>query len=319
VSTEPTSIITEALEAAARAAVPEGTPVPQWQPPGDDKTRVHGTRLRRLTPLVAAAAVLVLAAAGSATVAVLRSNRPSPGVGTTPTSAPISASPLSQPPIGSSPTNPSSTTPPISPTPFELGYQPMWPFADRVAAAAWESSYAADGLQPWDLDAGQTALTFTSGYLGFTELDQVTSSRIDDDGAHVGVGYRDPNGEVRTAAVVHLVRFGPAATAPWEVVGTDDTTFSLEQPAYGSTIRSPVTVGGHITGVDESIQVTVRRLSSSTAAGSACCTPAGGQNQPWSTSISFQLAAPGVITVVASTGGHLQRVERFAIQGFRTP
>ena len=49
--------------------------------------------------------------------------------------------------------------------------------------------------------------------------------------------------------------FGPDADSPWEVVGSDDTTFSVEQPAYGSTVQSPMLVGGHITGVDENIRV----------------------------------------------------------------
>ncbi|HEX3287434.1 MAG TPA: hypothetical protein VHT50_22930, partial [Mycobacterium sp.] len=143
------------------------------------------------------------------------------------------------------------------------------------------------------------------------------SLSVDGDGAHVGVGYVNPNGIRQTAAVLHLVRFGTDRDSPWEVVGSDDTTFSLETPDYGSVVTSPMSVGGHITGVDESIRVSVYQLSSSAALRTTCCTPAGGVNQPWSTTVSFSGVTDPVITIVASTGGHLLAVERFAIQGVR--
>jgi hypothetical protein len=61
---------------------------------------------------------------------------------------------------------------------------------------------------------------------------------------------------------VHHVRFGPQSDAPWEVVGSDDTTFTVETPAYGALVTSPVTVAGRITGVDENVRVAVRQLAS---------------------------------------------------------
>jgi hypothetical protein len=63
--------------------------------------------------------------------------------------------------------------------------------------------------------------------------------------------------------------------------------------------------------------VSVYQLSSSAALRTTCCTPAGGVNQPWSTTVSFSGVTDPVITIVASTGGHLLAVERFAIQGVR--
>jgi len=216
------------------------------------------------------------------------------------------------------PSSPSSSTPPTRPALFELGYQPLYPFASRVEAQAWQQSYRSGGHQPWHLDAKLTAQAFTSGYLGFTELDLVTGSVTDSLGAHVGVGYRDPNGRLRTAAVLHLVRFGNDPDAPWEVVGSDDTTFSLEVPADGSTVTAPLTVGGHITGVDENIRVAIRQLSSEAPLGQSAGVPAGGKNQPWTTSVPFSRPSDTTLTIVASTGGHLQRVERFTIQGVHT-
>jgi hypothetical protein len=71
--------------------------------------------------------------------------------------------------------------------------------------------------------------------LRFTEIDTVTSTRTGADGVHVGVGYRDPNGRLCAAAMLHLVRFGIDPDSPWEVVGSDDNpaSFSLDTPAYG--------------------------------------------------------------------------------------
>jgi len=120
----------------------------------------------------------------------------------------------------------------------------------------------------------------------------------------------------RTAAVLHLVRFGFDGRSPWEVVGSNDTTFTLERPAHGSLVASPITVGGDITGVDESIHVWVRSLNAHAAVGDKCCLPVGGVNRPWSQTISF--TGCGVLAIVASIGGHLQRVEAFAIQGVHT-
>jgi hypothetical protein len=102
------------------------------------------------------------------------------------------------------------------------------------------------------------------------------------------------------------------------VVGSDDTTLSLEQPAYGSQVSSPMTVGGHITGVDENIVVSVLRLTSSgTDRATLAAVPAGGDHTPWTTG-AVPFSQRGVLTIVARAGGHLQLVERFAIQGVHT-
>jgi hypothetical protein len=223
----------------------------------------------------------------------------------------------------------SSSSPPTSPpsprarATFELGYQPLYPFASLAESQAWQAADRSGGHQPWHADAGATAMAFASGWLGFTEIDTVTSTHTGADGAHVGVGYRDPNGRPRTAAVLHLVRFGADPDSPWEVVGSDDdpTNFSLDTPAYGSPATSPMSVGGHIVGVDENIKVTIRRLGSQAPIGTHCCTAAGPATPTgvdWTATVSF-IAAPGhVLTIVAQTGGHLQDVERFAIQAVHT-
>lgn len=238
--------------------------------------------------------------------------------GSTSASAP-STSPTSAPRSTSS-TGPTTATVPSAPlgSPVNL---PLWPFASLDQAREWERSYAAGGHQPWHLDAGRTALAFTQGYLGFTGIDQVVSTVVTNGrDAHIGVGYATPSSPPRTAsaAVVHLVRYGPDPTAPWEVVGTADTTLTLTTPAYGAVVRSPLTVGGAITGVDESIRVQIRTLAQTAPLADRPGLPAGGTATPWHVLVPYRGTTEPFLTVVASTGGHLAPVERFAITGART-
>jgi hypothetical protein len=198
----------------------------------------------------------------------------------------------------------------------EFGYPPLWPFSSQAEVDAWRQQHAADGAQPWHLDADATALAFTTGHLGFGEIDQVVASDVRDREAWISVGY-DAGSGPSTAAIVHLVRFGPGDDAPWEVVGTRDTDLTLETPGYGSQVSSTVMVGGRITGVDESLRVQVRQASSEAPIGEACCLPAGGEHTPWQTTVSFSGATDPALTIVVSTGGHVQGVERFAITAVR--
>src|SRR5438105_186612 len=76
--------------------------------------------------------------------------------------------------------------------------------------------------------------------------------------------------------------------------------------------------GGRITGVDESSHGRVLQQSSgSTPIGDRCCVPAGGTDTAWATSVGFAGARDAVVTLVASTGGHLLAVERFAVTAGR--
>lgn len=200
-------------------------------------------------------------------------------------------------------------------------YQPLWPFAGEADAAGWQARYRAGGQQPWHLDPATTAISFTTGYLGYADINLVVDGTVGPADAHVAVGYAVPSTPNRTsvAAIIHLVKLGAGADAPWEVVGTDDSRgISLAAPAYGSRISSPVAVGGRITGVDESIHVRVLQQSSgSTPIGDRCCVPAGGTDTAWATSVGFAGARDAVVTLVASTGGHLLAVERFAVTAGR--
>jgi hypothetical protein len=271
--------------------------------------------------IIVAAAVLITAVAAllsGLAVVVLKgpSNSGQPAlplpVRSTPASAPTSTPGV---PVG---TPTASPTPTASVTPRPFRYQLLWPFASTAAAAAWQRTYRNGGQQPWHLDAEQTALSFTTGFLGFTEVNQVVSRTVQGDDARIAVGY-NPGGKGPpvVAAELHLVRIGQGSDAPWEVVGTVDTTLSLDRPRYGATVTSPLTASGLITGVDESVRLEVRQPSSTRPIGTSCCVPAGGTSRPWSARVTFKGATDPALTLVASTGGHVQSVERFAITAIR--
>jgi hypothetical protein len=223
-------------------------------------------------------------------------------------------------PPSTSASHPTSITGATSATPSAASgtsftYVPLWPFASVSAAEQWQQDTAAGGHQPWHLDAGEVAVTFSRQYLNFPEIDHVVRKTVTASDAHITVGYT-VGGTTGTAAVIHLVRIGSGAAKPWEVVGTDDSaTFSLTQPPYGSTVAGTITVGGRIAGVDENIRVTARQLSG--VVGGYCCLPAGAP-APWSVRLHLTHTQPGPVTIVASTGGHLAAVERFTVTGVRS-
>ena len=250
------------------------------------------------------------------------------GCGSTGTSTPAASTPGAAGSSGSAPattrapTTPATTQVPATPgspaytTGLPAGYLPLFPFASLADVRAWQASYQSGGHQPWHRSPDITATAFAA-FLGYRDVTEVAGSSVSRGDAHVAVGIKLPNGTISTAAVIHLVLFGSGRYAPWDVVGTSDTTFTLDQPGYGSTVRSAVTVGGTITGVDESIKVTVHTLSSQGPVGSYCCRAAGGTRSPWSARVSFHAAPGQVITIAAATGGHVAAVERFAVTGAR--
>lgn len=273
------------------------------------------TRHFRSAALLTVAAVTTLVLGGCGSTAT-----PAPATGTS--AASPSGSSGSAPATTQVPGTPTVTQSPAAPgtpgqaTGIPAGYLPLFPFAGLAGVRAWQASYESGGHQPWHLSPDITATAFAA-FLGYTEVTQVARSTVSGGNAHVAVGIKLPNGKIGTAAVIHLVRFGSGKDAPWEVVGTDDTTFTLDRPAYGSKVPSSVTVGGKITGVDESIRVTVHTLSAQGPVGSYCCEPAGGTGSPWTARVTFHAAPGEVVTIAASTGGHVAAVERFAVTGAR--
>lgn len=217
--------------------------------------------------------------------------------------------------IGGGPAAPAVAVPTPGPVPYSFPYQPLWPFPGQPAADDWLQERRPLGESLWHADPAATALKFTREFLGFTDLDRTTMVNVQPREAWVGVGQADPRGQPMTVATLHLARLGPAADAPWSVVGTEDTELTLDTPAYGSPVQPVLDVGGIVSGVDESLHVQARQISG--LLGEFCCLPAGGQRSPWSVSVPMSPAQPGAVTVVVSTGGHYAAIERFAITGLR--
>jgi hypothetical protein len=267
----------------------------------------------RTTDLFTLSVITTVVACGCGSTAA-----PAPATGTSSAgSAGVSGSATATTPAPTTPaTTPAAPGTPAQTTGLPAGYLPLFPFASLADVRAWQASYQSGGHQPWHRSADLTATAFAA-FLGYTDGTQVAQSAVSGGDAHVAVGIKLPDGTISTAAIIHLVLFGSGTYAPWEVVVTDDRTFTVDRPAYGGTAPSPVTVGGTITGVDESIQVTVHTLSAQEPVGAYCCRPAGGTRSPWSASVTF-LATPGqVITIAAATGGHVAATERFAVTGAR--
>ena len=286
-------------------ALPVGVVCPFTARPGRLRQELMAQRaikpsagdLMKLTTRLAAVTAAVLLAAGCGAAGPSASH-PSPSPSSARASAP-------------------ATAPGSAPASAPFAYQPLFPFGSVADVQAWQASYAAGGHEPWHLNPGLTALAFTQGYLGFDHVDKVAAVSLRAGDARVTVGFHRPDGHVSAAAVLHLVKYGSGKYVPWEVVGTDDTTLTLDIPVYGGTATSPVRIGGKITGVDESLRAEVHRLGSSGPVGTYCCRPAGGRATPWSFSVTFHAPPGQVITIVVHTGGHVAAVERFAVTGVR--
>jgi hypothetical protein len=279
---------------------------------------------RRWTPPMLAAAVVAVIVVGSAVafgVAHDDGHRRAvtPGSSGSSVSSPAPSTPSVKPTPSETPsetpTSPAGSAPTLAPGPLVLapGQVGVWPFADGAQANQWQAAYRSAGTDPWHLDADATAVMFAANYLGFTEMTTVTTRTGSGRDLDIGVGYVGPNNP--TAAVVHLVRLGSASDSGWEVVGATSSSISITRPSSGATVGAAITVAGRITGVDENIRVSVRQQGTAPV-GQFCCQAAGGDNSPWTVTVHLQASASaGVAAIVASTGGHVQAVERFAVIG----
>jgi hypothetical protein len=309
-----------ALDAAAQGVTPD-----QLHPASVPTRR---GKMIWIAPALVAAAVLVVALAvalGTGSPRHAKVGNP-PAASTSGTSTPTTTSA----PTG--PSAPTSAVPDVTPTPAGYclpgercpagitNYPAIWPFSDYGQAVAWQQS--SGGQQPWHADAGQTALLFTQSYLGFSDIDRVTSSTIGILRASIGVGYLNPAGQPHTAAVLTLLRYGDTSSG-WEVVGTVSSgDLTLDTPDDLSAAGSPLTVGGRFTGVDGAIVVTVRNADGAVVGQVPGPVAAGGQATPWHGTVSFNgtvsFTGSGQLLVVASAGGHTTAHEQFAIQPLHT-
>jgi hypothetical protein len=262
-------------------------------------------RSRRQQLFLVAAAVLAVLSMAFLLVVIVTKSEPKQAAFTPPPTTSSSA----QQPVTSS-QSPTPSAPPTQYPPF--AYLALWPFAGPADAATWEAGYRTDAREPWHLDAGQTALMFTQNYLGYTTIDTVLSQTPSGAVTFVAVGFTGTAGQV-TAAILVLARLGTDANAPWEIVGSKDTTLSLLTPAVGATVTSPVTAGGRITGVTRILTVQVRELDKPAPVGELGSITAGGQNALWSASVP--ITGHGVLTIAVAAASRTGTVEQFAITG----
>lgn len=272
---------------------------------------------------IAGALALWLTGCGAGSTATSATTQPastSPSISAAPSTSPSTSESASSSASPSDGVAPSATGTDVADAAHSASGRliPLWPFTTSAEVRDWQAASRSHGSQPWHLDAGATALAFTRGALGYTDVDRVTSRSVSATDARIGVGYRLPGGtRTHTAAVLHLIRFGTGRDAPWVVVGSDDLQLTLDTPRYGSVVTSPLHVGGRITGVDENLRVVVLAPASARPLVTSAGLPAGGNRTPWSTTVAFHPPHGTVLTIAVSTGGHLKRVELFAVTAAR--
>lgn len=245
---------------------PQTTPTPQ--PPSGPRWRAW---------LAAAVAAAMVGAGGAVAYYELR------GTSTpTPSPSPSGQTPT-QTPSGQTPT----TTPTQSPTAPSQQVLPVWPFTSAAQVTAWQRAYRENGSQPWHLDAGLTAKQFVAA-IGFPELSIVTRVGVVGSRAAVTLGYRAESGRTLSATTVLLTRLGTSEPRAWSVTGarTGAALLSIRSPAAGATVRSPLTVSGLITGVDESLHVAVRTAFGLEPLGETFV-GSGGQATPWTLHVRY--------------------------------
>ncbi|MFI6600255.1 hypothetical protein ACIBHX_28760 [Nonomuraea sp. NPDC050536] len=208
---------------------------------------------------------------------------------------------------------PALSSPPASSsgTAQKVENQPLWPFSDPQQVRNWQRSYRTGGHSPWHVDAAFTAVAFTQGYLGFTELDQAIKTDIHGGDAFVQVGFSPQEGEKpQVAATVHLIKYGSGPDTPWEVVGAESSDITIKAPEYGTAAESPVMVAGTVNRTAGNVQILFYQPGHEKPIAESRAIPVAGS---WQTTVPFTAQTDQVITVVAATGGHVADVERFAV------
>ena len=176
--------------------------------PGDGsldaiRTRARAARRRRRAA-VAGAGMVALVAIAVAVPLLDGASHPDVSTGSddntpAPTEAPDPTAEAPDPTTSTTPTTTATTATTASSEPaYEFGSQPLWPFRTRAEADQWLTEGAPGGHQPWHDSADETALLFTQSYLGFAEIDQVTTREVGATEAWIGVGYvPEPGADAR--------------------------------------------------------------------------------------------------------------------------
>lgn len=95
--------------------------------------------------------------------------------------------------------------------------------------------------------------------------------------------------------------------------GASAVGVDISSPHYGADVTSPVTVRGHVTGVDVSIRAAVRSIDGAVDVSDPIA--AGGDDAAWVTILPYSDRQHGGLSIIAWTGGAVSQHGEFAVVG----
>ncbi|MDX6244067.1 MAG: hypothetical protein QOE76_1790, partial [Frankiales bacterium] len=267
---------------------------------GDGLIRIRARverRRRRTRLLVPVASTAAVAATVTAIVAtgMLSGSGNKPGISALDTTSPATLTPTATKPpvtVTAAPVVPtqqsvsrasaavvlSSATTSISPPVTSVvaggppGPVPVWPFADKAAADAWQKT-AAGSADQWHLDARATAQRFVQS-LGLPKMAlQQTPPKIAADGsATVDLDRLEPQtGKAVVLGTVRLAHWTTGAAEPWGVVDVTSAAgtqfpLTITSPIPEATVSSPLPVTFALTGGEDDVYVSAWAAGAGSAA-----------------------------------------------------
>jgi hypothetical protein len=331
----------EALAAALRA---EAESV---RTSGDGLIRIRARverRRRRTRLLVPVASTAAVAATVTAIVAtgMLAGSGNKPGISALDTTSPVTLTPTATKPpvtVTAAPVVPtqqsvsrasaavvlSSATTSISPPVTSVvaaggppGPVPVWPFADKAAADAWQNT-AAGSADQWHLDARATAQRFVQS-LGLPKMAlQQTPPKIAADGsATVDLDRLEPQtGKAVVLGTVRLAHWTTGAAEPWGVVDVTSAAgtqfpLTITSPTPEATVSSPLPVTFALTGAEDDVYVSAWAAGAGSAAAAKHLVTSVG------TTVTLDQALPAagtgyVVVADGSTGSGAFALSRLAV------
>jgi hypothetical protein len=191
-----------------------------------------------------------------------------------------------QPPAASgsaTPSVPPSTEPSGSPVPVAdpTPINAIWPLTTRGAVDRWNADHS---TYPSLASPGGAALGFARGYL---HVDDATVASVDVQGGSLFFEVRRPGDGVVTT--VELRGFGDGGGAPYVAVAARHDGLTIETPATGATVTSPLHAHGTYRDVDPGINATLYQDSGGSTPGNLQTGHAvTGPPDVWDVSLTFQ-------------------------------
>jgi hypothetical protein len=198
------------------------------------------------------------------------------------------------------------------------GPVPVWPFADKAEADAWQRTAAGSPAQ-WHLDPRATAVRFVNSLkLPSTAVTGGVPTIDADGGARVDLTRVETSSAKSTVlGTVRLARWSAGVDAPWGVVGVTSPAgaqfpLAITSPAADATVSAPLPVSFTLTGGEDDVYV------SAWAAGAA--SPAATKQTVTSIgrTVTLDSALPStgsgfVVVADGSTGAGSFKLSRLAV------